>query len=371
MPMNPKLHRQLLNAFGAVRVAKEGEKLGVNVRVDPFTRRRRVNVVGGGEDYKVCCPFCGDTRYRLEISHAWLVPNEDGVKLGLSVVRCYNDGCDLNTTAPIERRRWCHERLQNMLKPYIVRAHGIQLRPARHMAELKELELPANRQPLHELPDHHPAVIYLRDERGFDPARLAQEFELYYCVHDPNPFVTERIIIPIRIGGKLVGWQARKAGKPVADEPKYWTAPGTAKSRALYNYDRAKETPFGIVVEGVTDVWRIGAQGVATLGSSVSQTQFALMTAAWGSTGVGLMLDPDFVAKPRTHPDRPSGYEKIRATLSDKTAFTWGMLELVLPAGMDPGSCDRGDLWRWIAAVAEVAGYRHPIRGEAGGYGHN
>ena len=281
MPMNPKLHRQLLNAFGAVRIAKEGEAIGVSVRVDPFTGRRSMSVLGGGEDYKVCCPFCGDTRFRLEISHAWLVPTETGQKLGLSVVRCYNDGCDLNIDAPIERRRWCHERLQNMLKPYIARAHGIQIRQqASHGNVLKEMELPANRQPLYELPSNHPAMVYLRDERGFDPMKVAEEFELYYCIHDPNPSVTERIIIPIRIGGKLVGWQARMVGEPIDDEPKYYTAPGTAKSRILYNYDQAKDTSFGVVVSLSRPTTKRSPLAVSTIANNLSQ-QSTKSSMAW------------------------------------------------------------------------------------------
>ncbi|KKN73551.1 hypothetical protein LCGC14_0400030 [marine sediment metagenome] len=366
MALNEKLYRQLLRVFGSgVNIAKEGESLGLSVSVDPFTGTKRFNVIDGGEDYKVCCPFCGDTRYRLEISHMWQIrEKETGYQLGLSVVRCYNDGCDLNVDAPIERRRWCHDRLQNMLKPYIARAHNLQIRAPVRGAELKEMTLPEKRQPLVELPDHHPAMRYLVG-RGFNPQELAQEFELYYCVQDPHPFVSERIIIPIRISKKLVGWQARMIREPIDedDAPKYYTAAGTAKNRVLYNYDRAKETPFGIVVEGVSDVWRVGGAGVAVLGSSISQTQFMLMTNAWGDSGIGLMLDPDFIEKPRKHPERPTAYEKIRTTLGAKTAFSWGMLEIVLPGGFDPGKCPRDWLWKYISKVAELSDYRYPILG--------
>jgi len=360
MPLNDKLHRALLRIFGAIRIAKEREPARFRVETGRGDQRwARIIPGSGGEEYRVNCPFCGDTRFRLHIGHR--VNTADpatGARFGVNLACCFNDGCDLNADAPPEWRRARCEQLRDMLKPYIAR--GMNLRTTRAIAAHKprEMCLPAVHQPLHELPAHHPAMQYLT-RRGFDPAILASESELYYCAHDRNPFVSGRIIIPIRMGGKLVGSQARVVAEPVADEPKYYTAPGTPKSRVLYNYDHAKETMFGVIVEGPADAWKVGPQAVAILGSSLSQTQLGLIGSAWGSTGVALMLDPDFVKKPRHDPSRPTQYERIRGALSTPGLLAWGLLEVILPDGTDPGSLDRATIWDHVHRAARAQRYGH------------
>ncbi len=59
--------------------------------------------------------------------------------------------------------------------------------------------------------------------------------------------------------GIRVGWQARYVGEPrYRDMPKYYTCPGMPKSQLLYNFDSTMTKPFVVLVEGITDVWRIG-----------------------------------------------------------------------------------------------------------------
>ena len=364
MRLNKRLYNGLVRAFGQVRIAKEGEPMNYRMVTDPLTHKPRVSVISGGEDYKICCPFCGDTRYRLEVNHRWNTTDPvTEARFGISLMRCYNDGCDANLDAPPLVRRECQQRLQELLRPYVARALGLRT-PAAQPKRLTEAKLPGKCVPLSQLPPDHPANNYLLT-RGFHPWRLEQDFRVMYCLEDANENVSKRLIIPVYREGKLVGWQARYVGTPPADYvPKYYTMPGLPKRQLLYNYDNAMHTRFGVIVEGVTDVWRVGKQGVALLGSSLSTHQVALATAAWGETGVGLMLDPEFVAEPRKYPERPTSYENIVERLSDPTAFKWGTLEIKLALGCDPGGMRAVELWKVIQAQAAAAGYAHPIREE-------
>jgi hypothetical protein len=363
MPLNPKLYNGLRRAFGEVRIAKEGEPMAYKVVTNPLTHRQGTQVTSGGEDYKVCCPFCGDTRFRLEISHRWDTTDPvTGARFGRHLMRCYNDGCDANLDAPTADRVLRQEELQDRMRPYVARALGLRT-PVAKPKRLTETKLPGKCVPITQLPADHPAILYLL-ERDFDPARLEQEFRLVFCLEDTNENVSGRIIIPVYRENKLVGWQARYVGEPPADYiPKYYTMPGLPKRQVLYNYDVAMHTRFGIIVEGVTDVWRVGRQGVAILGSTMSNQQIALAKAAWGETGVGLALDPELVAEPRKRPDRPTSYEKIVERLSDPTAFKWGLLKIQLALGTDPGKLRSDELWRVIQIMAQKAGYAHPIQG--------
>ena len=364
MPLNPKLYSGLQRAFGEVRIAKEGESMGFQIVTDPLKHRKIVRITGGGEDYKVCCPFCGDTRFRLEISHRWNTTDPvTGAKFGSHLMRCYNDGCDANLDAPYVDKMLCQQQLQDRLSPYVARTLGLRT-PVAQPKRLTETKLPGKCIPITQLPADHPAILYLRDARGFDPDWLERTFRLVFCLADENENVSGRIIIPVYRESKLVGWQARYIGEPTADYiPKYYTMPGLPKRQVLYNYDNAMHSRFGVIVEGVTDVWRVGRQGVAILGSTMSSQQIALAQAAWGKTGVGLMLDPELATEARKRPDRPTGYEKIVERLSDVTAFKWGLLQIKLALGEDPGNIVSTDeLWRIIQSQAQAAGYTHSVR---------
>ena len=129
MPLNAGLFRALSNTFTrGVKVQKEGERMSYEVVDHQITGKKIIHVHQGqgGEDYKVCCPFCNDRRIRLEISHRWNTTDPDeGVYFGVAFLRCYNDGCDANVDAPFDRRLTCHEELVEMLKAYIARGHGL------------------------------------------------------------------------------------------------------------------------------------------------------------------------------------------------------------------------------------------------------
>lgn len=360
MPLNPGLFRSLSTVFKrGVKLQKDGERMVYKAVISQITGKQQIVVQPGrgGEDYKICCPFCSDTRWRLEVSHRWNTCDEaSGAYFGVAFLRCYNDGCDLNPDAPWRKRVDCHEKLVEMTKPYIARHRPITYEEPVRVR--KPVKLPDRCTPIVNLDASHYAIKYLRG-RGFDIDYLFLNFRVLFCLDDPNPMVSGRIVIPFYMNGELAGWQARYCMElPLTPNvPKYYTAPGTQRNQMLYNYDTAKSHAIGVLVEGPTDVWRVGSAGVAALGCAVSRSQIQLLQAAWKDGGLVLMLDPDYIHKPRKDPNIPTPYENLRTTLSDPTAFKHGMLEVVLPDGMDPGQFESvAATWQFIHTTAKNKG---------------
>src|ERR1035437_3488069 len=88
-PMNPTLYRRLQRRFGEVLVSKEGSTMSAHV-VSGVDGKPRLQVTDRGEEYRVSCPYCHDTRKRLYIAHGHgtLV---HGVRC--LAIHCYNEDC--------------------------------------------------------------------------------------------------------------------------------------------------------------------------------------------------------------------------------------------------------------------------------------
>ena len=72
--------------------------------------------------------------------------------------------------------------------------------------------------------------------------------------------------------GTLHGWQGRYIGNPPKYVPKYFTMPTMKKTELLYNLDQARNFNSVVLVEGVTDVWKVGPASVAMFGKTLSRT---------------------------------------------------------------------------------------------------
>jgi len=119
---------------------------------------------------------------------------------------------------------------------------------------------------------------YLK-KRKFDPDHLIKEWGISQT--GPVSFLDKisychRILIPIYWDGKIVSFQARDiTGK---SELKYLTCP---KAREIHHHKNIlygrqeywKNSNGLIIVEGVTDVWRLGINAVATFGIKFKKTQ--------------------------------------------------------------------------------------------------
>lgn len=336
-----------------VKVAQAGER-EVTTRVrDDNTGQDVDKVVSNGEQYRVCCPYCGDKRYRLYIGYLWNTLDSQN-RRQRSRIFCQNENCSM---------KYFEEELRGYMQEVRIDVNVV----GKRTQALGLIALPGACVSLRDLPINHPGVEYVKS-RKFDPYELADVWGISYCVTAPEDdrgfvpgtgayakLVRDRLIIPIYWGGKLAGWQARSL------EPrpsvKYYTCPGMNKSMLLYNGDRAKQFSFGVVVEGVTDCWRVGERGVALLGKTLSQYQLQMLYNFWSRGGCCLMLDPDAHERDKQHPDRPSAVEIALSKINAK-GFKEGFFDVCPPQGEDPGSMTNVNIWALITGYARARGIK-------------
>jgi hypothetical protein len=213
--------------------------------------------------------------------------------------------------------------------------------------------------PLAELPVTHKAVRYVVD-RGFDPVVLSRDYGVGLCVRsDFYAAMGGRLYIPVYKDGKLVGWQGRWVGDDwkLWGAQKYYNLTGFKKSRVLYGYDRARDARCVVVVEGVSDVWAVGAGAVALLGKTMSQPQRDLLKHWADKQGLlALMLDPG--AWTTEQRDPKAARAKHDALMADlRRLFQGRVVEAPLPADSDPGSLSTKVNHRLIRTAIKAAGF--------------
>lgn len=344
-PLNPTLFALLQARHGSVLIANAGERaVGVRTSRSAVTGRARTDAARWGEYYRINCPYCHDTRHRLWVSYLLGADLGEARPAGWLAI-CYNDEC---LRQPGRRQDFLDELLQQSPAARRKLQAPAQLADADEIELLKETTLPGQVVPLPALPAEHPARRYL-SERGFNCDELSRVYGVGYCTAAPAlyPVAQDRIIIPIRLGGVLVGWQARFVGEPPSKRiAKYYGMPGMPKRLLLYNYDLAQSQRLMVVVEGVTDVWRIGRPAVATLGKTLPLRQRQLLAdwAAMHGDACVLVLCPD-ADDPKALAAAPHLAQELRLSLRCP------VVELTLPTGYDPGQLDRGFFWSHLRAT--------------------
>ena len=318
--LRPELYDRLVQRLGEVRVANEGEAMNAWVTYDPVTRRPRLVENWPGEYYRVCCCFCKDTRFRLYINHRWGRYEPSVRSKNLWLAHCFNENC----LARPGRARQLYDYVFDDFGD-VQLGKDIILPGKRAPRAPAVVEPPGTMVPLSQLPAEHPACRYVL-ERGYDPSDLSARYRVHYCTQATAqcPQVTGRLVIPIYMRGKLVGWQARYLGKPPARHiAKYHSMPHMNKGEILYNFDAARQCSYVVVVEGVFDVWRYGPEAVALLGNKPTHYQSHLLRSVWMDKPVLCMLDGEARDEPgplrhvqgqggAAHPRRPAGRQGPR-----------------------------------------------------------
>lgn len=161
--------------------------------------------------------------------------------------------------------------------------------------------------------------------RGID-LELAQRYELRYCP------VQRRVIFPIKVGPKVLGWQARAIFQTEweDDEGKTQSCPKILttgkRDHVLMFQDRLVGSEHAVLTEGPIDGIKADLCGgnVTTMGKVVSEQQIKIIRGS-GVKKLYLGLDPD------------------AATETQRLAYEFGDLELfrLLPA---PGFKDLGEM---------------------------
>ena len=355
-PMNPSLFRALERVFERVEIVNEGQRAHVSYTPD-WSRKGKLNITigGGGEYYKIACPFCKDYKLRLWISYLWGTKDSRTGQPLLHPINCFNEDCIRNR----ERQEEFHDLLFHV---GMYRRGAPVPTPTKVTAEESppppvKARLPDHCEPLGELPRRHAARLYL-EERGFDLDEIWKSWNVYYCAEnlDQRPHFHDRLVIPIyrpptclelqqrNTRSVLAGWQARTLEAPAKDNPKYLTMQGMHKSRLLYGLPAAIKTDRGpiVLVEGVTDVWRLDTNAVAIFGKSLSTSQLALLLHHFPGREIVVALDADAALEAGQVWD---SLRSARAILPDDTL----VIVVRPPAGRkDVGECDREEIWKKI-----------------------
>jgi hypothetical protein len=352
-PLNPTLFTALTAKFGPPRISNPHEKAQRWTELEYVKGRpRRSERISGGEYYLVNCPYCNDGRSRLQFSHLWATRRDASPGLLMHLVHCFNEGC-IDSAAK-------QEQLYDLIFPDGAAAAAPPVsatEPQVYEAAVTHFSLPAGTTPLSSLPPDHAALKYL-ESRNFNVSQLERWWGVEYCAlnYDSRPRVIDRLVIPIIQThatpieqSQLRGWQARTI-KDISGSPKYLTAAGMSKTGVLYGLPRAGTgDEVLIVVEGVTDVWRLGSNAVATLGKSISDRQRQLMLAHFRGRPVLVAYDAD----------ASSEADKVRnQLLADRRAVgdDAPVVTLQLPAGVDDvGECSHNEIWAKVADCLERA----------------
>ena len=284
LPLNVELYSILEKTFGSVKIAKTGEPFRYNAGT--FAGSSFFEIIDYGETYRVCCPFClkrgdPDHRYRLWISHVWgcYMPELD--RRLWTAAKCFHNDCLADKDV-----------LNALIDMVFISTYNISTTDFVYpeIEERKIPDLPGECIPLTQLPPDHKAIVFLK-QRNFDPAELFSKFGVMYCHNSSQyPYAIDKLVFPIDFEGRRVGWQCRYIGNSPKNMPKYFSAPGMSISRYVYNYDTAKNHPYGVIVEGVFDAIRIG-YAIAVFGKTISRAQLSLITSTWNKCLV--FLDPD------------------------------------------------------------------------------
>lgn len=357
----PALHRQLVLRFGHVTVANPGCSFVGHMAVDPQTGRPALNVSDAGEYYRVNCPRCRDTRRRLWISHLYGQAEEGKRPFNFMVV-CFNENCFGGATLQaVANRAWLEDTLLGQI-PRSQRRQILTVLPGRKQP--REYHPPGHVIPLHTLGRRHPANAYLID-RGFEPYRLSEQYGLGYCHEAVEPYAhtaSNRLIIPLVDQGKPVGWQARYIGDcdwKATGRKKYYNMHGTRKSDMFYGFDRSRSSRLLVLVEGVTNVWRLGTGAIGSLGNSISAHQQELL-GQWirQHSGKPLALacafdrDPVKLDNPRATAAAQESAIKVKtliARVNDSLAKSGGSaFQVEMPIGVDCADMTREAAWQFI-----------------------
>lgn len=345
-PLNPSLYDFLWSHTGGkVSVINKGQPLQYNI-VERNGRRSIFRSGSSGEEYALNCPICGDTRGRCYINHTfgtWI----EGIPI-YHLAHCHNEDCDSEIST------WLREEMKGGGKdrrsvPASKGEASPPFDPARMARDSHERhEKLSHVQSLSVLPPDHSAVKYVV-ERGFEVSYLCASFNVGFFKANPYPFnlANGRLIIPIMFEGLPVGWIARVipgyTSRPrwMSDEPpKYYFSQGIAKANFLYNYDQAKDADVIAVVEGPTDVWKVGTWGMALFGKAMSSQQCQLLCRAAENRGAGIVLLGDAsTEKDNAAAAWEANYQRLRAAYRyPKRVY------LYLFKQGDPGDCSPQEL---------------------------
>jgi len=225
-----------------------------------------INVAGPGDRHhqegwlNIPCPFCTGNP-----------GNHLGWKESEDYFNCYRCGFHSHVQVLTTLFNIDEAKARDMIKQYQDNLHVPDWNKKKK-AQAKHILLPSQCGPLRKAHKQ-----YLR-KRGFDPKQLVDEWDLQGTgIIGPYKF---RIIAPIYHKNQLVSYQGRDITN--RSKLKYKACPIEKEIRhhkhCLYGLDHALKDKTVVVVEGITDVWRLGKGAVSTFGINFMDQQLELLT---------------------------------------------------------------------------------------------
>jgi len=264
------------------------------------------------------CPYCDDSSNHL------------GINLYTKLFKCWKchtTGTGVNLIMEFENISYWEacSKLKKYPDPYYLR--GQEERKLKISGDILCKEASKN--------FHLVALEYL-ESRNFDPDVLIPKFDLY-CTHHLGKYKF-RIIIPVIIDNEIVGFTSRDyTGK--ADK-RYMKCSIEESSKShkewLYNIDTVKDK--AVIVEGPTDVWRLGDGCISTLTSEFSNSQLEILVRKEVKE-IYLLFDSEYQAQKQA--------DKLANNLS---AVIPQVHVLTLPKG-DPADLEQSEAERLMSEI--------------------
>ncbi len=242
----------------------------------------------GGEEYKICCPFCSDGKHRLYVSYLYGTESTNPGYVGTlkNLAYCQNE-------QEVKRELWDIISTTNYAS--LSKLGLVRVRES-GPAEKKELMPMGEVVPLHELNTFHPAVTYLKS-RGFNPNYLGKSYGVGAVISHQHEelrmrkLLTGRIVFPYYVNRKLVAWQSRYAGEvPKGSSILRWYYP-SGSGKHLWGFDNASHFQGCILCEGILSAVNFGPAAMAIGGKVLLPHMLDAIVGKWSNVLVA--LDPD------------------------------------------------------------------------------
>lgn len=281
MVLNKNLYSLLRMKWGAVKVINAGIE-----RLESRDADGHYQVAHRGEHYNVCCPLCGDERFRLSISYCYLSNTLGGSYRNKTLAQCYNESCDVTSdefVGPLI------DDLE-LIEAGLMEVSDVYTPPADLPASGSyAIRMPSGLVSLRELSPQHPALQFLQFKYPRVPlASFIAANASYAQERDPLCYPAyNRIIFPIVYEGEVVAWQGRSIDPT---ETIRWFLP-SGFQKTVYNYDRVSEIDVPVLCEGITTSIACGSVGIAIFGKTITNKLLQQMRSKWGS--IIIATDPD------------------------------------------------------------------------------
>lgn len=360
--LNKPLYEKLKSLFHAVEIQQEDVPAaieptsGLTMRKWQFRRQE-----AAGEQYRVNCPFCKDTKKHLYISHlsfANVVLNGESLGRSGLIASCFRRQC--------LRAPGAKEALTDMLSG--VSDSEIQA-VQDNSAFMPEYGTTADAtlegirtwypeyRPIAECDDDD-VLDYLVNERGVS-IRTATKFNIGY-----GPAISMRtgkyyaggapfIMLPIIEPSGLSGVQLRALPKYQGSMPKYLFHPNCRRNMMLYNGAQASDYKIAVITEGAFDAIKTGPMAVSIFGHTPSKLQLTRLAMNFRDGGIIWLPDTEIKRSDtgKVELDPPAIARNQCAAWFKDSVFPWGAHVVMLP-GKDAGEMSTADIW--LAIVRQI-----------------